>query len=234
MIRSATSAHYLPRPRSPGHFPAIELGVMFTNRQFQNSYNRVGGVDGRFKLNQNWVSGFQAVTSSTRTLDGQKLAGPAYNAYVYRQGRQFNYEAEYTDISPNFDTETGFVRRTDIRTINQEISYSFRPEKKLISWGPRLFTNYIWDHQGTRLDATTGVNMRWEFIGNTSIGAFALTNRERLRPKDFSVLTQNRDFGSNVKGFFFGTSYYRWLSVNGEYSRWAGINFVRRPAKNLS
>jgi hypothetical protein len=207
-------------------FKQSNIGVIFTNRQFQDSYNRVGGVDGRFKLNQNWVSGFQAVTSSTRTLDGQKLAGPAYNASIYRQGRQFNYQAEYRDISPNFNTETGFVRRADVRTINQGISYNFRPEKNLISWGPRVFTDHTWDHKGTRLDATIGLNMRWEFTGRTTIGAFALTNRERLRPKDFSILPQNRDFGSNVKGFFFGSSYYRWLSVDGEYSRWAGINFV--------
>lgn len=207
-------------------FKQSNIGVIFTNRQFQDSYNRVGGVDGRFKLNQNWVSGFQAVNSSTRTLDGQKLSGPAYNAYIYRDGRQFNYEAEYRDISPNFDTQTGFVRRTDVRTINQEISYQFRPEKKLISWGPRVFTDHTWDHQGTRLDATAGLNMRWLFVGNTYAGAFALTNRERLRPKDFSVLPENRDFASNVKGFFFGTSYYRWLTMNGEYTRWAGINFV--------
>lgn len=207
-------------------FKQSNIGVIFTNRQFQDSYNRVGGVDGRFKLNQNWVSGFQAVTSSTRTLDGEKQAGPAYNAYLYRQGRQFNYEAEYRDISPNFNTETGFVRRTDVRTINQEISYQFRPEKKLISWGPRVFTDHTWDHQGTRLDATVGLSMRWQFIGDTSAGVFALTNRERLRPKDFSVLLENRDFASNVKGFFFGSSYYRWLTVGGEYTRWAGINFV--------
>jgi len=207
-------------------FKQSNIGVIFTNRQFQDSYNRVGGVDGRFKLNQNWVSGFQAVNSSTRTLDGQKLVGPAYNAYIYRDGRQFNYEAEYRDISPNFDTQTGFVRRTDVRTINQEISYQFRPEKKLVSWGPRVFTDHTWDHQGTRLDATAGLNMRWLFVGNTYAGAFALTNRERLRPKDFSVLPENRDFASNVKGLFFGTSHYRWLTVNGEYTRWAGINFV--------
>lgn len=207
-------------------FKQSNIGAIFTNRQFQDSYNRVGGVDGRFKLNQNWVSGFQAVTSATRTLEGEKLAGPAYNAYLYRDGRQFNYEAEYQDISPNFDTETGFVRRTDVRTINQEISYQFRPEKKLISWGPRLFTNHTWDHQGTRLDSTVGLNMRWQFVGNTTVGVFALNNHERLRPTDFSVLTQNRDFGSNVKGFFFGSSYVRWLSIEGEYSRWAGINFV--------
>lgn len=208
------------------------IGAIFTNRQFQDSYNRVGGIDGRIKLNQNWVSGFQAVTSSTQTLNGQKSSGQAYQANIYRSGRQFNYEAVYRDISPDFNTETGFIRRTDIRNIDQGVRYSFRPEGKwLISWGPRVFADYSWDHKGTRLDATVGLNMRWEFIGQTAAGFFTLNNHERLRPKDFPILTENRDFASLVKGVFFGSSYYRWLSVEGEYSRWAGINFVPPEGK---
>ncbi|MGE0126513.1 MAG: DUF5916 domain-containing protein [Blastocatellales bacterium] len=203
------------------------VGVIFTNRQFGDSYNRVGGVDGRIKLNQNWVSGFQAVTSATRTPDGKYLAGPAYQAYLYRSGRQFNYQLNYEDYRPNFRTETGFVRRTDVRNIEQEINYNFRPQGKyLISWGPRVFTDHKWDHQGTRLDDTVGVNMRWEFTGQTYAGFFALRNRERLRPKDFPILKENRDFASNIKGFFINSGYLRWLSFNSEYSRWAGINFV--------
>lgn len=203
------------------------VGVIFTNRQFGDSYNRVGGVDGRIKLNQNWVSGFQAVTSATRTLDGKYLAGPAYQAYLYRSGRQFNYELNYEDFSPNFRTETGFVQRTDLRNIEQGINYNFRPQGKyLISWGPRVFTDHKWDHQGTRLDETIGVNMRWEFTGQTNVGFFTMHNRERLRPKDFPILKEDRDFASNVKGFSLSTSYLRWLSFNGEYNRWAGINFV--------
>jgi len=203
------------------------VGVIFTNRQFGDSYNRVGGVDGRIKLNQNWVSGFQAVTSSTKTPDGQYLAGPAYQAYLYRSGRQFNYELNYEDYSPNFRTETGFVQRTDVRNVEQEASYDFRPQGKyLISWGPRIFTDHKWDHRGTRVDETLGLRMRWEFTGQTYAGFFALHNRERLRPKDFSILKENRDFASNVKGVNFSTGYWKPLSFRAEYSRWAGINFV--------
>ncbi len=207
------------------------IGAIYTHRQFQDSYNRVGGIDGRIKINQNWVSGFQSVASSTRTLDGEQLDGSATTGYLYRSGRQFNYNLEYREISPDFRTETGFVRRTDIRSIEQNVTYGFRPEGKyLISWGPRIFTDHSWDYRGTRLDATVGGGLGWELIGRTEISLYALTNRERLRPKDFPVLPVNRDFASNVKGMEFGTSFLPWLSIQGEYSRWAGINFV--PVEN--
>jgi hypothetical protein len=203
------------------------IGVIYTGREFQDSYNRVGGIDGRLKLNQNWVAGYQAVMSKTRTLDGQELSGPAYQAYLYRSGRQFQYEANYEDFSPNFRTQTGFVRRTDVRSVEQNLSYTFRPEGKvLISWGPSVFTNFLWDHTGLRLDGTLGGRLRVELTGQTFLTIFNGTNRERLRPKDYAVLTENRDFGSNFKGFSVSSGYFKNFTFSGEYSRWAGINFT--------
>jgi hypothetical protein len=203
------------------------IGVIYTGREFQDSYNRVGGIDGRLKLSQNWVAGYQAVASKTRGLDGSEISGPAYTAYIYRSGRQFEYRGSYEDISPNFRTQTGFVRRTDVRTIDQTVAYTFRPEGKfLISWGPSLFTNQLWDHSGLRLDGTLGLRLRAELTGQTFVGVFSGTNRERLRPQDFGVLTESRDFGSNFKGFFVQSGYFKKFTINGEYSRWAGINFA--------
>lgn len=208
-------------------FKQSNIGVIYTGRQFQDSYNHVGGIDGRLKLNQNWVAGYQAVASKTRTLDGQELAGPAYQAYLYRSGRQFQYEANYEDFSPNFRTQTGFVRRTDVRTISQNISYTFRPEGKfLISWGPGIFTNHLWDHDGLRLDGTVGARMRVELTGQTFLGVNVGSNRERLRPKDYEILPVSRDFGSNFKGFSVETGFFKRFTLGGEYSRWAGINFA--------
>lgn len=202
------------------------IGAIYTGREFLDSYNRVGGIDGRLKLNQNWVAGYQVVASKTRNLDGSELAGPAYNAYVYRSGRQFNYNAQYEDINPNFRTQTGFVRRTDVRTINQNISYNFRPEGKfLISWGPSLFTNHLWDHDGLRLDGTIGARFQVELTGQTFVSLNLGSNRERLRPKDYSILKESLDFGSNFKSVSVQSGYYKSVTFEGEYSRWAGINF---------
>lgn len=202
------------------------IGVIYTGREFLDSYNRLAGLDGRLKLNQNWVMGYQAVASKTRNLDGTELSGPAYHAYLYRSGRQFEYRAQYEDLSPQFRTQTGFVRRTDLRTINQNIGYSFRPEGKLlISWGPSLFTNHQWDYDGLRLDGTLGARFRVELAGRTLLGFFNGSNRERLRPRDYAVLKETLDFGSNFKSFTVQSSYFKSVSFGGEYSRWAGINF---------
>jgi len=47
------------------------IGVIYTDREFNGEWNRIGGADGTFKLNKNWTAGFRSVISSTYTnLDG--------------------------------------------------------------------------------------------------------------------------------------------------------------------
>ena len=72
------------------------LGVMFTDREVGPYFNRVGGIDGRFKLNSNWVASFQGVVSSTLCSDtrnnactfGTYLAGPAAEVTLQRDGTE--------------------------------------------------------------------------------------------------------------------------------------------------
>lgn len=203
------------------------LGFIYTDREFENGFNRVGGLDGRLKLSNNWVLSFQGVASSTRFLDGTGLAGPAYDLELRRSGRQLFYKLEYNDRSPGFRTEPGFLRRADIRRYQQFVRYRFRPEGKyLIAWGPSFNTEAVFDHSGTRLDLTQDTSLEWELVGETRIGIFYNWDRERLRPQDFEVLPQNRDFSRNRKGFFFTTSYIPEVNVAGNYSWGTRINFL--------
>ncbi len=229
------------------------LGFILTDREFEGVYNRIGGVDGRFKLGENWTAGFQAVTSWTRCFpvadfamrtsgrqpidgcfarDEGKLAGPAYQAQLKRSGRQLNYSLEYNDFSRGYRTATGFLLRPDIRRVGQTVGYAFRPEGKyLISWGPFSNTEAVFDHSGTRLDLTQDSSITFEFIGETEVGALYNWDRERLRPVDFRALTENMDFSRNRKGFFWRTSYFRQVTFRGTYTWGTRINFVPPAGK---
>ncbi|MCH7985510.1 MAG: carbohydrate binding family 9 domain-containing protein [Acidobacteria bacterium] len=208
-------------------FQQSNLGAIYTSREFEGSYNRVGGADSRLRLNNHWVALFQGVRSWTRELDGSRLNGTAFDAGVRRSGRQFSYSLEYNDRSPDFRTASGFLRRPDIRRIGQNLGYSFRPEgKRLISWGPGLFFERVYDHEGTRLDWGLSPSFQWEFIGQSNFRIFYNAARERLRPQDFSGLTQNRDFSLPGYGFTFSSSYFSRVSVSGFAGTGKGINFA--------
>jgi hypothetical protein len=202
------------------------LGMIYTERRFENAFNRVGGADFSFKFGKNWKANGQAVTSATRFTDGTTQAGPAYSVYVQRAGRQLFLDSYYEDNSGGFHTATGFFRRPDVRRFSNFIRWRFRPEgRRLISHGPRAFQFALWAHDGTRLEERVNVNYFFEFARQTEIGAFVNSGHERLRPSDFSALASNRDFVRNSRGVFFYTSYFKQFSMWGEFGGGRSINF---------
>ena len=106
------------------------IGVLYTDREFEGSFNRVGGVDVHVKIGKNTNAEAQTVYSSTRELDGTYLAGTATKVDAISDGRKYFSMLEYDDIMPNFRTEAGFVRRVDLRAISSFYRYSFRPVGK--------------------------------------------------------------------------------------------------------
>jgi hypothetical protein len=227
-------------------FGRSALGVIYTDRELAGGFNRVGGLDGHFKLGSHWAAAFQGVTSSARLPDGSRLAGPAYKGYLRHTGSHLYYDAEYDDRSPRFSADLGFLTdnsinrpflrsrsitgpnmRTDMRSLSQYALYQFRPESKwLISWGPSVLLNRMWDHSGARLDVFHDVGMMWEFPGFTYIEVFQTADRELLRPKDYATLAENQAFSHRRNGFYVGSQILPQVMLGAEYTRGTGINFL--------
>jgi len=212
-------------------FRESSLGFIYTDREFDGDYNRVGGFDGRFKLSPNWVAKFQGVTSWTLRIDPNgdvtHAAGPAYDFEIGREGRSFIYELEYNDRSTGFRTESGFVPRPDIRRVGQFVSYRFWPEGSFIlNWGPELSLDRVYDHQGNRLDWAASPSFFVTMPGRTSLSVYYNGGRERLRPQDFGGLTRSLDFSQPGYGFTFDSSYFSLVGVSGFVGRGKRINFA--------
>jgi hypothetical protein len=222
------------------------VGMMYTDTSFQGSFNRVGGLDARLRIDPNWVATAQGVASSTRTSDGEDLSGPAWDAVLQRNGRKLSYTAAYNDRSPGFRTALGFLPgsrgasrpgrartralplRPDFRGLRQTLSYRFRPEGDvLIAWGPDVTVHPSWRHDGSALDTLYNVNMSAELIRQTSLGAFYTGLVERIRPDDFPVLPEETRYSSGRAGIYWSSrSLFRTLTFSGEYARGTVINLV--------
>jgi hypothetical protein len=197
-------------------------------------FNRVGGVDTQIKINQNWQTNAQAVTSETKFNDGTHESGPAYQVYLQRSSRNLEFNTLYKDVSAGFHTDLGFVNRTDFRRFSNFIAYTKHPEgKRLVSHGPRLFELTLWDHSGTLLNYIVNPSYDVSFQRQTSIGFFGQLEHERLRPSDFSALPQNRDYAHVLWGPYFNTQYFKWLTINGEVDLGTTTNFVPRTGPPL-
>jgi len=222
------------------------VGMIYTDTQFQDSFNRVGGLDARYRIDPHWVATAQGAASSTRTSDGEELSGPAIDAVLQRTGRKLSYIAAYNDRSPGFRTALGFLPgsrgrsrpgrartralplRADFRGLRQNLSYRFRPEGDvLIAWGPEVTVHPSWRHDGSALDTLYNVDMSAELIGQTTVGAFYTGVVERLLPDDFPDLAEETRYSSGRTGVYGSSrSLFRTLSFSGEYAWGTVINLV--------
>ena len=211
-------------------FKQSTIGLIYTDWEWPGAkeFNRVGGIDSRLKFNPNWTGSFQIVESSTQNQDGSYQAGPASKADVSYTSTHMDYEGIYSDISPGFTTEVGFVNRADIRDIKNTWDYRFRPKNgPLLSWGPSIYTDNVWAHDGTRLDTFYGPGFYLAFKGQSFLQIDPYVEfRERLRPSDFPALTQNQDYHEHNSSITFGSSYLPKVTVQGYYQWGDGVNFV--------
>ncbi|HUQ50007.1 MAG TPA: DUF5916 domain-containing protein [Terriglobales bacterium] len=203
------------------------VGVMYTHRAYEDSYNSVVGVDSRLKFGKNWRGNVAHVRSKTRFLDKTEKDGHSSEVFFDYTDRKFGFNTLFNDTSEDFLTQTGFFRRPDFRRFSNFARYNFRPEgKRLISHGPAIFQLATWDHRGVRLEHYYNANYRFQFQRNTEIGTFINAGQNRLRPADFSILTANRDYRNAHTGFFFFSTFFKQLTLNGEISRGTDINYV--------
>ncbi len=129
------------------------VGAMVTDHELASSYNRVGAVDVRLKLNSNWTLTAQAIRSADRTADAVDRDGSELRADVSRIGRHFTYRAAYLDRSRDFNAALGYINRTDIRQTTQDASYLWRPGAgPIAAIGPSVSAARVIDQAGRLQD----------------------------------------------------------------------------------
>jgi hypothetical protein len=199
------------------------IGAMVTSRDFSTSSNSVAAADLRLRLGPNWVIDGQAMTSRTTRLDGERLAGPAYTAQAAYLSRSLNFVSEYTDRSPGFRTDLGFITRSDVREWENEIGYTWFPKGgALLSWGPGFEASVNWDREGRVQDWRLNPEVELEFPRSTNVFVGLDWTYERFA-----------GIGFDKRGVFghFDTEWLKWLSVSLGFSRGRGINYY--PAAGL-
>lgn len=87
-------------------------GLLFTDRSEGRRFNRVGGFDTRLNFGSVYSLEARAATSLTGDDDGLRH-GRIMELNTGRTGRAWGYRAAVASFSPEFETQSGFVNRTD-------------------------------------------------------------------------------------------------------------------------
>jgi len=194
------------------------LGVLATRREFGEASNDVGSLDARVRLGPNWVVTAQAMRSRTVSEAGQIRTGAGYWLDATRTGRHLAYAGRYSDLSPGFRTELGFVPRVDVRQVDQSFRYYWRPERgPVVAFGPDATLRLNWNREGRLQDRVVDVSFGADLRGPSGLGCSYV---------DAYELYGGVGFRHRFTSCGFNTASLGWLEVTGNYRWGSGINYA--------
>ena len=167
------------------------IGAIFTNRGFLGSESTLDGVDTSFRLSPQHVFRVTAVGSQNTDLDGQQTDGHVFDINLNQNGRNFDWFVNVFEVTPDFGTDVGFVRRTDQRRAEGRISYRWFPQSWIIDWGTNLAYGRNWNFDGVLEDENTVTGVSAQFARNLVASGGVNFDMERFAEIDFQ---QNRYF----------------------------------------
>jgi hypothetical protein len=212
-----------------------KIGIFVSDRELAGGHNRVGAIDGRFKLNDNWVLTGQFAAADTRqvneTDDGyDELNGVSWNAYLDRSGTHLSSHTHYLYTSEGFRTDLGFFgerQRIGVQDLHNNVNYTFRPaDSKLTEGGPSVTWRRIWETGGDALEWALESEMRWEWVGRTNFRIGQEHRKVQLGPEEFEDLPAARDYTENEWTIRAGSARWTRFSVNVGADFGTRINFV--------
>ncbi len=234
-----TRAHFYMARVNRDIGPQSNVGMIYADREYLGSFNRAGGFDYRARLRQRWTLTGQTITSATENASNStpgeqecELTTLYCSGQVYQQSLNYsdlhqNGWISYNDTAAGFVTDTGFFRRPDVREPNGYYGYTFRPSSgAILSHGPSLYSERIWDHTGLPLDFYINPTYSVTFQHRTSVSANVDLGQDRLRPVDYSALTQNVEYHSHTTGMNFYSSPKPYIAVGGGAYTGTVINYA--------
>jgi hypothetical protein len=188
-----------------------------TNREFSSGHNRLASLDTRWNLGNGFFLTGQAVTTQSRTPGGHDLSGNAYFAQLTRTDRKLQYYSSYTDRSPGFRADLGFIPRTDIREFKNRVGYKWWREKEaIVNFGPALIVLGNWNRTGAVQDWQATLEWNMEF---TRLTNFTASHTEAFE------LYNHHGFRKRVNNYIFSSEWLKWLAVSGNYAHGSGVNY---------
>ncbi len=129
------------------------IGGLFTSRNFSSAHNYMGGLDWSLLFAGNFYFVGQALFSDTRELndtslfndrrrygstgytaafDGETYGGGGMQMDIKRNARHYSFDLQYSDVSPTFQAQDGFITSSGNRYLSYWQGYTVYPMRWLI------------------------------------------------------------------------------------------------------
>jgi len=182
---------------SMAHFPILRmkyslsddsfLGAIYTGRELDTAFNRVGGLDGLLRISKGSTIQYNAVLSSNKAGQGDEAQNGYMLAAEYgHDSRNISYSFGGKSISPGFVSSTGFINRTGINYLKGLFKPKFYPETEFIQRiDLELFTRQAYDIEYKLWETVDHLASWIYFSGSTYIKLKAEYATEIFRAERF-------------------------------------------------
>lgn len=181
------------------------IGLLVTDKEFEDTYNRVAGIDGTIYFSNQHIFTFQGLYSQTSNFFNDKETGdPGFYASFYSASRNFNYQVFYNDLYPNFNPENGFIERSDIREGGIYLWYDFLSSTSFMQlFRPGIYFSTIYDHEQNQTDQFIMPFVTMQLKGQTEMTLQYMNIFEQYYGIDFRKEQMQFVFSNKTLSWFF-------------------------------
>ncbi len=184
------------------------LGLTFTDKEIDGSFNRVFGVDGQLKFKKNFYFVYQGVLSKTSLVDGKGDYKPAYYFNSFYNSRYVSAGIFYQGIHPEFEALAGFVNRNDYQKGGGWLRFSVYPQKKFLNEAS-FSVNYQKYYDYKRkfpIEDSFRTHLNFKIDDFNRVSLYFINSMERY---------QDIDFRKNYGGFELSSYLLKWVDIEG-------------------
>jgi hypothetical protein len=224
-------------------FKESYLGFSFTDKEINGSFNRVAGVDGQFKFKEKFFLSFQAMASKTRVDEEDTAVASALFGNIGCYSKHWGAGVYWLSLHPDFEAASGFVNRTDYRSLGGYTYLTLHTEKKylnLVRFNLRAGRRFQY-HENTLEDQWINADVNLRFTEFSQLNVFFQRDMERYEGIEFNKssfeIVGNLNFvGWLPFGFYFNTGNNIFYDPDDPflgYSNSYGLWFTLKPNKRL-
>jgi hypothetical protein len=193
------------------------IGAFYTGREYGSGFNRVGGLDGRFRLSQTSIASFHLFGSFTKAPGAEATNKDHALSVAYEfSNRKWVVNAGYQDISENFQVDSGYVYRTGLRRLAAFGMYQIYPKSKFFQKiEPFYWSYHLYDTIYDMWETVNLLTFRFRLPRNTMVRFDGLLANEVFAGKRFDL---------SGYGFQAESQLAKQLYVYG-FARWTGSTF---------
>ena len=215
------------------------VGGMVTTRNTATAHNYVGGADWNYRFWGSYTFHGEILYSDTKevndtslfsstrvfgstghgaTFNGEQYDGATYLLGIRSDARDYSFGFQYTDRSPTFQAQNGFVPGNNTRIGFLQQQYTFYPNDALVdNWTIQANAGLHFNYDGTRkekwfvpgvsaqLKSQTNITVTYFMVNDELFGGVQFDNINRMqidinaRPSSTLTLSFDGSFGRFIR-----------------------------------